>query len=550
MRGCFFQRELVVQGTLSGDVRKRGFSLSQVGGSEWESWDAAGALRPIAFSHGPYSSFDALSPPSAEHLTFRDEQSVFQPWTDHAWGHDDYPATSALYTPWQLLIVPDVIDKSRSEVPLEVLLRETGRDAWAESYRWLFQEQYRQWSHLQDWWDPLLRVLVRLQNRYWPLIRGRVHLMHDEAGELFDPEERREFDAAKVCDELGVTVADIADGYRHLARRGYKLEFGDSWYLLRQMAPRSVRLAFEDSARRAQDFYDAAEVLRRFYRDLTGAVLPDAQVVAYAYGEHELAAAIKQREKLFGHQPALTYDADDAKAMLGAIGIYPHGVHVIVEGESEQDLVGGLVAKLLGTAALTDVVLTNLRGVGSATRIEQLLSAVTDYALRTVVIVDNEGDVQAVVDRLVAEGLLDAADVLVQPESLEESNFSDDELVGVAVELAATAGEKRPAATLSLTGTDLRVYHDERLARAGKEKPGLADSLQRLAAREVHGAVRLSKRELAKAILDHLVGEVAGKSREDVDAVAGQRPVLKHLVDRVIKPLADAPRDRPRRRRP
>ena len=118
-----------------------------------------------------------------------------------------------------------------------------------------------------------------------------------------------------------------------------------------------------------------------------------------------------------------------------------------------------------------------------------------------------------------------------------------------AAKLAATAAGKRPAATLEMTGSALRAYHDDRVERAGKEKPGLADSLQKLAAREEHGAVRLSKPELAKAILEQLLGELVGKPRDDVDVVAARRRVLKHLIDRVIKPLADAPRDRPRRRR-
>ena len=313
-------------------------------------------------------------------------------------------------------------------MPLEVLLREGGRDKWAESLRWFFEGRHRQWTSLQAWWDPTLRLLVRLQNRYWPLVQGSTRVLPRADGSFYDPEAVEDFDASSVVAELQVTTDDVLGAYRHLARRGFDLEFGDGWYLLRQMTPRARRRRFEGQARRAQDCYDAAEVVRRFYRDLTGEVLPDAEVVALAATDEELELRSRQRDRFLGHEPRLRYDAEDAKRMLRAIGIYPHGIHVIVEGESEEVVVPGVVESLLGSAAVDDVIMTNLRGVGGATRIEKLLTSVTDYALQTVLIVDDEGDMRPTVDRLMADGLLDPDDVLIQDTSFEESNFTDEEL--------------------------------------------------------------------------------------------------------------------------
>ena len=126
--------------------------------------------------------------------------------------------------------------------------------------------------------------------------------------------------------------------------------------------------------------------------------------------------------------------------------------------------------------------MTNLRGVGGATRIEKLLTSVTDYALQTVLIVDDEGDMRPTVDRLMADGLLDPDDVLIQDTSFEESNFTDEELVHIATRLAAIATDKRPAATLTMNASELRAYHDDRVHRStSKDKPGFADSLTRRA---------------------------------------------------------------------
>ena len=73
--------------------------------------------------------------------------------------------------------------------------------------------------------------------------------------------------------------------------------------------------------------------------------------------------------------PRAAYDSEDAKRALNSLGVYPHGVHVIVEGESEEALVRGVVEAVLGPGALEDLVVTDLRGVGAGPRIENLLGA-------------------------------------------------------------------------------------------------------------------------------------------------------------------------------
>ena len=342
--GCFFQRELVPESELGNEARKRGFTMSQVARERWEHWDELGVVRPIGFSQTAYSGAGAPAIPFG-YIVFRDECEQFEPWDSYAWDASGYPHVSALFSPWQILVVPDAIDGGTVRVPLELLAEGSGSPQWGESPRAFFRSQYEQWTHLHEWWDPTLRLLVRLQNRYWPEVLGRVVVVPGEDGEWRDPRSLVEFDPHAVLDELAVTAADIAEAYRHLARRGDDLEYGDGAYLLRQMFPRPRRRWFEKGARRAQDFYDAAEVLRRFYRDITGETLADPQLAAGAHTDEEVAIFGQRREKLLGHAPRLRYDAEDVKRVLGSLGIYPHGVHVIVEGETEEDLVVGMIER-------------------------------------------------------------------------------------------------------------------------------------------------------------------------------------------------------------
>ena len=113
------------------------------------------------------------------------------------------------------------------------------------------------------------------------------------------------------------------ESYRHLARRGDELEFGDGTYLIRQMVRRRRRLDFVGRALRAQDFHDAAELLRWFYRDLTGRVLPDPGVMAISKCSSDFGLLHAVRNRLLGHEPKLTYGADDAKRVLGELGHLP-----------------------------------------------------------------------------------------------------------------------------------------------------------------------------------------------------------------------------------
>jgi hypothetical protein len=134
-------------------------------------------------------------------------------------------------------------------------------------------------------WRGILLVLLRLQNRYGPAVKGTlikstVNLVrHPQTGEYVDPSELTPpFDARKALDDLGLTHEALEDMHRRLAIQG--MMGGDDdplrdWHMLVRMAPAKQRARLRGIARRAQDAYDAAEMLRRFYFDLTGELLPN-----------------------------------------------------------------------------------------------------------------------------------------------------------------------------------------------------------------------------------------------------------------------------------
>jgi hypothetical protein len=76
--------------------------------------------------------------------------------------------------------------------------------------------------------------------------------------------------AEELQAELNLEPQVLEATYRWLAERARQLDPLPHLYDLRRLQPRDQREAERDAARRSLDLYDAAEIVRRGYRELTG----------------------------------------------------------------------------------------------------------------------------------------------------------------------------------------------------------------------------------------------------------------------------------------
>jgi hypothetical protein len=191
--GAFDQLELIADSKFARLADERGIKHLRRETLEW--LDKQGALRPIGFQT------DSETP--ALH------GKRFSRWDGYArdvWGlsHVD-----ALYSPWQLLYLDAAVNGRYVDVDVGALL---DRDADLtpkprSPWRLINNRNIREWKRLDDVWLPVILRLVRIQNRYFPAVRGTVKLP-PESGDPF----RREiasFDAVTVATELGWTSDDI-----------------------------------------------------------------------------------------------------------------------------------------------------------------------------------------------------------------------------------------------------------------------------------------------------------------------------------------------------
>lgn len=117
-----------------------------------------------------------------------------------------------------------------------------------------------------------------------------------------------------MLDELGLTLEALKAMQQRLAVHGMMADGGDPlryWHMLIRMAPAKQRAKLRGRARRAQDAYDAAEMLRRFFFGLTGELLLNPDDIFDLSDK-------SWKKRLFGKWPTFRYTRADLAVELRA----------------------------------------------------------------------------------------------------------------------------------------------------------------------------------------------------------------------------------------
>jgi hypothetical protein len=288
------------------------------------------------------------------------------------------------------------------------------------------------------------------------------------------------------------------------------------WHMLSRMAPAKQRAKLRGRARRAQDAYDAAGMLRRFYFDLTGELLPNSDELFDLSDK-------SWRKRLFGKWPTLRYTRADLAVELRLRDLHPHQVHLAVEGDTEKVVCERVLEELAGMP-LRDmgVSVQRLHGVGNAILQQETLQSLKAFPRYLILIADDEGDMQRQVERLQQEGVLSDETTFLWETSFEEANFSDEELVAMLAAVAADRG-----ATLTLDAATLRILYEAHRDKAGDRAKGLATFALDLARRPDYGSVLASKTELAERMADLILDDLR---QHDAEEVSSRRPIASILI--------------------
>lgn len=494
--GAFDQLDLITHLKFADLAKSRGIELHS-GTLEW--LDKRGALRPIGFL-----TTDGV--PALHGKRF----NRWRRYRRKVWGMEE---VDALYSPWQLLYLDAAVNGRYVRVDIAGL-RDRGvnltprpRSLW----RSILERHLREWRQLDESWRSVILVLVRIQNRYYPAVRGTVTL---KAGE--DPFRREvaSFDPEAVAVELGWTHDEIKSLYEWLSFQGKIMDPAKEWFPIFRSLSHREQEKFKGTLRRAHDFYDAAAMLRRWYRDLTGEILPDSDEVGTFPAEW--------RPNWLGHERRMTYDRKDMQRLLEMHGAYPNRVHVLVEGETEEAVLEELILAFRNTEpSALGVKIEPFAGVGNVT--DRLLQ-ISSYAREAVLVADNEGDLARTVKALQARGELENLHLRLCDKNFEEDNLSVEELIDVARVAASAQG-----VAINISADQLRQRLAMEQQARGSNARGLASILVGMLQDPSVGPVVLSKVDLGRHIARFLLDTLT--DAEDQQAAIETRPILKLAGD-------------------
>jgi hypothetical protein len=466
--------------------------------------------------------FEIIANDGETSVVFRDEQA-FTPWSEYAvrsWT-SDVDEARPFYSLWQLLYLNDALELPTANVPIDWLLHDGERQTIDATARDWWGRQLDAWHSLERVWRDVLLVLIRLQNHFGPAVKGTltkssVTMVSDpETGELVHPAVLEgEPDAQGLLFELGIGLDGLKAMYERLVWHGWQIDPLRDWHMLFRMAPHEQRARLTGVARRAQDAYDAAEIVRLFHHDLTGDLLlaPDDMF--------DLTDKSWKR-RLFGRWPTLRYTRADLSVELRRHRLHPYEVHLAVEGETECDVCRRVLEQIT-RMRLDDMGVTmhSFRGVGGLRA--QLPEVLKVFPRFLVLVADREGEMEREVERLKKTGTLTDETTFLWDTSFEEANFTDDELVAMMSALGA-----RGSATLTLDAPTLRELYEEHRARVGADAQGLMTFAIGKAAQPDYGSVVVSKRELADQMAELILADLRDRG---ADQVCADRPIAAMLL--------------------
>ena len=244
-----------------------------------------------------------------------------------------------------------------------------------------------------------------------------------------DPQsvETERFDAHGVLSDFGLDFDGLAALHAVFADAARRVDPAPDWYRLFELAPRKKTDALRGQALRARDLYDACFLLRELYR-LAERLLAPTRRRAWGCWVGRVAAPVNLSRR-DGQRVGATHD--ELQPVLEELGVYPHRLHFVVEGQTEEIVLRRLLHAFGRRAGYQ---ITNLHGVDQGLRHQSLFAAASEYAARTVLIADMEGELSTTLKRLQCVDLLtDENDLLLwaigdQPSSFQEANFTLHEL--------------------------------------------------------------------------------------------------------------------------
>jgi hypothetical protein len=424
---CFIQTPLIALDEFRKGAERRGLMTATWSRpAAWETLDREGLLPPIAYAiDDPWRHREVPALRQGQFL-IRDECG-YESW--ETLKERAQPEARVAFTPlygrWQYLTLARLHVRLWPRViPMRAL--EGGFDSQRELARQIVDglasaEDLRpDCEHLRS----LELELVRVQTTLVPLIRqGRYeapdNVDWEEGKPGFDGfewtlEQAETLDYREAAAECGLDAEVIEKRCNEYCLRAEKLDPAKDWMYLTVQLDRRHQEAVTNDALLARDLFDAAEIMRHWYEGVTDNKLPPLDELRTAFN-HQAA-----KENMFASQD-IQRNRASLPAVLEHYGLYPWRVQLIVEGESDEEILR-TIAKAHGTSfERLGVHCLVMHGSGIPKNTDRLLADLSHYANYYLLVFDDEGNARELAEALVRRGAIEGLSSEQMARSLSEA---------------------------------------------------------------------------------------------------------------------------------
>ena len=334
-------------------------------------------------------------------------------------------------------------------------------------------------------WAEIALICQAISNRYYPHTqsdRRTLSISYRLDHHQWSWEEYRgKWDAEAIRQLLSISVEELKTLQQRTALDAGWMDPLEHWYSLIRFVSINKRTRLKGKALLAQTLYAMEEMLRLFFRDLTGERLcapdesPDWRPSDF-YGE-----GVPENELQYLEFLTNQYHLNPRPRLL-----------LFVEGECERQQVPRIAQGLLGCPfERVGIQIESLRGIGEAEKLERLIDHYHYRQTIVYLILDNENRARQLRDKLLAakSKYPEVPGTITKPELIflwekcfEFDNFSDEEIAHAMTRIAGerhefTAGEVEQARAIFGQRRDpLSDLYEQKLDY-GLYKPKLAEIL-------------------------------------------------------------------------
>lgn len=277
-----------------------------------------------------------------EELVICPSAEVFQPWSklrekDTAMPGEVIETVGLFYHPYQSFRLRDIHQRCHQVFSWSTFTLD--HEIWQQREGWQRQFLEDALGHLQETEVNFLRrlaLLLSIEDRYLPQVREKVTFYGFHTDGINDWYQWTEtFHPQEMLQESGLTVEEVKHIRREFAEQGRLIDPNRAWYVLIRHVPYDLRQGLKKEALLAWDYYEVAEMLGLFLKDLTGERQPHVDdLVSWPGGEW--------KKNIYGVAPG-EFDYQRGNALPGILrhyGLDPRiKVLFVVEGESEIEFI-------------------------------------------------------------------------------------------------------------------------------------------------------------------------------------------------------------------